>query len=240
MFTYKPGTTVAHRLDPRTKLLVQVGFATAAFAYTTPRGLVVLSVLTLLVLLSGGVDPREALRSYWFVFPFLLVAPLVGAVTFGPPWIRPSDGVTPLLSSYRVLLVLLVSAVYVRTTPIRESQAAIESLLPGSVGRVLGLGVGLVFRFLPVLRRDLLAIRDAMAARLGSERSLQERMQLLTTTGLTRVFGRADRLALALQARCLSWNPTLPTLRFTRLDVLPLLLGLALLLASVVPVLPGY
>lgn len=237
MFTYSPGDSVVHRLDPRTKLLVQVGFAAAAFAYTTPRGLAVLTGLALVGLFAAGIDPWQALWSYRFVFPFLLLGPLVTAITLGPPWIRPADAVGPLLASYRVLLVLLVSAAYVRTTAVRESQAAITSLVPGRVGRTLGLGVGLVFRFLPVIRRDLLAIREGMAARLGDERPLRERIQLFTTTGLTRVFGRADRLALALQARCLSWNPTTPTLQFTRLDVVPLLLGVGLLLASLRPIL---
>lgn len=240
MFAYSPGRSVVHRLDPRTKLLVQTGFAVAAFAHTTPRGLALLSVLTLLVLLAATVDPLEALWAYRFVFPFLLVGPLVAALTLGPPWLRPSDAVGPLLASYRVLLVLLVGAAYVRTTSVRESEAAITWLLPGRVGRVLGLGVGLVFRFLPVLRRDLLAIREAMAARLGEERPLHERIRLLTTTGLSRAFGRADRLALAMQARCLSWNPTLPELRFGRRDLLPVLLGTGLFLAGLLPFLPGY
>ena len=236
MFAYSPDDSVVHRLDPRTKLLVQVGFATAAFAYTTPRGLATLTVLTLTCLFAAGIDAGRALWSYRFAFPFLLLGPLVAAGTLGPPWIRPGDAVAPLLASYRVVLVLLVSAVYVRTTAVRESQAAIASLVPGRVGRTLGLGVGLVFRFLPVIRRDLLAIREGMAARLGDERPLSERIRLFTTTGLTRVFGRADRLALALQARCLSWNPTMPTLQFTRLDIVPLLLGVGLLLASLRPV----
>lgn len=240
MLGYRPGRSILHGLDPRTKLLGQAGFAIAAFAHTTPRGLALLSILALLVLLAAEVDPLAALRAYRFVFPLLLLGPVVGAATPGPPWIRPSDAVGPLLASYRVLLVLLVGVAYVRTTSARESQAAITSLVPGTVGRVLGFGVGLVFRFLPVLRRDLLAIRDAMAARLGDERPLHERIHLLTTTGLTRVFGRADRLALALQARCLSWNPTLPELRFRRRDTVPLLLGIGLLLASVLPLLPGY
>lgn len=240
MLAYSPGGSFLHGLDPRTKLLLQVGFAAAAFAHTSPRGLAVLSALTFGLLLAGAVDPRDALWSYRFVYPFLLLGPLVGAITLGPPWIRPSDAVGPLLASYRVLLVLLVGAVYVRTTPVRESEAAITSLVPGRVGRVLGLGVGLVFRFLPVLRRDLLSIRDAVAARLGDERPLHERIRLFTTTGLSRALGRADRLALALQARCLSWNPTLPDLRFTRRDVGPLLLGVVLLFASVIPLVPGY
>jgi biotin transport system permease protein len=240
MLVFRHGTSIAHRLDPRTKLLVQAGFAAAAFAYTTPRGLILLTGLTLLTLLAAEIDPREAIWAYRFILPFLVVGPIVAAATLGPPWFRPAAAIGPALASYRVLLVVLVGAAYVRTTPVRDTQAAIVRLLPGKPGRVLGLGIGLVFRFLPVVRRDLLTIRDAMAARLGSERPVHERMQLLTTTGLVRAFGRADRLALALQARCLAWNPTLPAICFTRRDVVPLLLGAALVVAAVVPLVPGY
>lgn len=45
MLTYEPGDTLAHRLDPRTKLAVQVAFAAAGFAHTTPAGLVALGVV---------------------------------------------------------------------------------------------------------------------------------------------------------------------------------------------------
>jgi biotin transport system permease protein len=45
-----------------------------------------------------------------------------------------------------------------------------------------------------------------------------------------RSLARADRLSLALRARCFAYNPTLPALRFSRLDypVLALSVGLAL------------
>ncbi|MCU4924592.1 energy-coupling factor transporter transmembrane protein EcfT [Halobacteria archaeon AArc-dxtr1] len=237
---YRPGRTILHQLDPRTKLLGQIGFAAAAFAHTNPRALAVLTVITGLVVFAARVSPRGVLRSNRFVFPFLLAAPLIGAFTFGSPWIRLSDAVDPLLSSYRVLLVLVVSGVYLRTTAVRESQAAVARLVPGRVGRVLSLGVGLVCRFLPVLRRDLFAIRDAMTARLGDQQPIRERMRPVATTGLTRAFQRGDRLALALQTRCLSWNPTLPALQFRRIDAIPLVVSGALLLAGVLPVLPGY
>jgi len=32
MLTYEPDATLAHRLDPRSKLLAQLGFAVAVFA----------------------------------------------------------------------------------------------------------------------------------------------------------------------------------------------------------------
>jgi biotin transport system permease protein len=52
--------------------------------------------------------------------------------------------------------------------------------------------------------------------------------------GLTRAFERADRLAVALQARCFAWNPTLPALAFERADYPVLAAGVALGLAPAV------
>jgi biotin transport system permease protein len=234
MLVYEPGDTVAHRLDPRTKLFVQVGFAAVAFAHTTPRGLAVLSVLAAGILGAAAVSPLAAAREYRFAAPFLLGAPLVEALRLGPPWFEPSAAVFPALASYRVVLVLAVSAAYVRTTPVRQSRAAIQWLVPGRAGQFLGVGVGLVFRFLPVIQEDLSRIRDAQAARLGSDRSVRDRMRLVATTGINRALGRADRLALALRARCLAWNPTLPPLSFARLDLPALALAAGLCLAVVV------
>jgi biotin transport system permease protein len=234
MLVYEPGDSVAHRLDPRTKLFVQAGFAAAAFAHTTPRGLAVLSVLAAGILGAAAVSPLAAAREYRFAAPFLLGAPLVEALRLGPPWFEPSAAVFPALASYRVVLVLAVSAAYVRTTPVRQSRAALQWLVPGRAGQFLGVGVGLVFRFLPVIQEDLSRIRDAQAARLGTNRSVRDRMRLVATTGINRASTRADRLALALRARCFAWNPTLPPLSFARRDLPALALAAGLCLAVVV------
>lgn len=218
MFGYVPGETLAHRLDPRTKLAAQVAFAAAAFANTTPEGLALLTPVALVFLWSARLSPVSVLWAYRFVLPFLAAAVLIEGVTFGPPWLVPRAAVPSLLASYRILLVIVVGAVYVRTTPARESRAAVQRLVPGKPGRMLGAGVGLVFRFLPLLRRDLTAVRDAVSARLGDEQPVQERMRVVGAAGLRRAFARSDRLALAMQARCFSWNATLPKLRFGRLD----------------------
>ncbi|NEU55219.1 energy-coupling factor transporter transmembrane component T [Halorussus sp. MSC15.2] len=227
--SYRPGDLLAHRLDPRTKLGFQVAFAAAAFAHTTPRGLLALTVVALVVLRASGVAAREALVEYRFVFPFLLAGPVISSLTLGAPWIRWEAGVESLLASYRVVLVLLVSAAYLRTTPVRDSRAAIQRVVPGKAGRLLGTGVGFVFRFLPVLQADLRRIRDASAARLGDQRGLVERMRLVGVSGLARALSRADRFALALRARCFAWNPTLPPLSFSRADLPVVAASVALL-----------
>ncbi|MFB6084362.1 MAG: CbiQ family ECF transporter T component [Halorientalis sp.] len=228
MLSYEPGSTLAHALDPRTKLAFQAGFAVAAYAYTTPRGLAVLSALALAALAAARRSPLAAGYDVRFALPVLLAAPLFEGLVLGPPWFSLAQARFPALASYRVFLLLLVSAAYVSTTPARDSRAAVQWLVPGRPGRFLGLGVAVVFRFLPVLVADLRRARAAMRARLGTERSLAERIRIVTTAGLRRVDARADALALALQARCVAWNPTLPRLAFGRRDAPVLALALAL------------
>ena len=234
MLTYEPGDSPAHRLDPRPKLAVQITFAAAAFVYTTPHGLLVLSALTAGVLAAAGTPLVGTLLEYRFVFPFLLAAPVLEAVTWGSPWFVVADAVPAMLAGYRVLLVMLVAAAYVRTTPVRSSRAAIQWAIPGRVGRFLGMGTASVFRFLPVLRADLTRIREAHHARAGSTRPVTDRMSSIAIAGINRAFQRADTFALALQARCFAWNPTLPELRLGARDLPALALAAALAVAAVV------
>lgn len=232
MLSYDPGDSIAHRLDPRSKLLVQGGFAAAAFVYTTPRGLAILTIVALTLLGVARTAPHRVLWSFRFAFPLLLAAPILDGLAWGE-WFVVADAVRPALAGYRVVLILLVAAAYVRTTPVRDSRAAVQWAIPGRVGQFLGLGVAFVFRFLPVLRADIGRIRDAHRARLGTERSLPDRMGSLVIAAFNRAFDRADRFALALRARCFSWNPTLPELGFSLLDGPALAAGIALFFVAV-------
>ncbi|WP_277543274.1 energy-coupling factor transporter transmembrane component T family protein [Haloarcula laminariae] len=230
MLTYRPGETVAHRLDARSKLVCQFGFAVAAFAGPTPRRLAALGVLAGLALAAGRLSPLRVVRSYRFVLFILLLSPLSAVVSVTQPYVVLSRAVEPLLSIARVVLVLAVAAVYVRTTPVRETRAVIQRYVPGRTGQALGVGVGLTFRFLPVLRRDLLTVRDAIAARGGGNRSVIDRAKRIAVVGLARALDRSDRLAVALRARCFAWNPTLPEMALSGRDYPVLALGLALAL----------
>jgi biotin transport system permease protein len=232
MVTYEPGSSLAHGFDPRAKLAFQGGFAAAAFAHTSVRGLAAVTLLALAALAAARLSPLRALAAFRFPLVLLAVAPVFAAVRLGPPWVDPAAAIESARTSYRVVPVLLVSAAYVRTTPVRESRAALQRLVPGKAGRVLGAGVAIVIRFFPVLLADLRRIREAMAARLGAERPLRDRMRIVALSGITRAFDRADRLALALRARCFAWNPTLPALAFRRRDGALVVLSLALAFSS--------
>lgn len=230
MLSYVPDETIAHRLDPRAKLAFQLGFAVAAIGHAGPLALAGLTVLAVGVLACAGGSLSRVLYGYRYPLAVLGLSVVVSAATLGPPWIDAGAGLGTALSAYGVGLILLVSAAYVRSTPVRHSRAALQHLVPGRPGKLLGIGVSLVFRFLPVLRRDIGAIRRAIAVRLGTERGATDRAARLSALGLSRAFSRADRLSVALQARCFSWNPTLPRLSLSKRD-LPVL-ALALLLCA--------
>ncbi|MFB6127247.1 MAG: energy-coupling factor transporter transmembrane protein EcfT [Halolamina sp.] len=218
MLRYVPGDTPAHALDPRTKLALQGGFVAAAFAHTTPVGLAALTPLALAASLAAGLSPVRALWAYRYALVLLAVGPAVVAVELRPPGLALGEAWATALASYRVVLILLVAGAYVRSTATRESRAAVQHTVPGRAGTLLGVGVGLVFRLFPTLLSDVRTARQAMRARLGRERPLAERMRIVAVRGLARALRRADRLAVAMSARCFAWNPTLPALSFGRRD----------------------
>lgn len=219
MLTYTPGSTVIHRLDPRTKLAFQFAFALVAFATPTLPRLAGLLVVGLGCLWLAELSLRAVLRAYWFVILVLALGPPIAAITLSPPWLRLDPALASSRSVARIVPILFVSAAYIHSTPIRATRAAIQRTLPGRVGQLLGVGVALTFRYVPVLRADLRRVRDAIRARNGDTRSIRERSQRLTVLMVVRALRRSDQLAVALQARCFAWNPTLPRLRFSRLDL---------------------
>lgn len=222
MIGFEPGDTPAHRLDPRSKLAFQFGFAVAAVAHGSTVGLAASFALALLALASARLSPIEALRAYWPVLLLLALGPVGAGVSLGPPWFDVDAAAVSLRSVLRVVPILLVSAAFVRSTPVRETRAAIQWAIPGRAGALLGVGVGLTFRYVPVLRRDVTTIRDAMAARAGETRPVRERAGRLVTQSVRRALERSDALSVALRVRCLSYGPTLPRLSFGRLDWLVL------------------
>lgn len=228
MLRYEPGETVAHGLDPRAKLCFQGGFAIAALAATGTTWLVAVYAVAGLALLGARLSPVRVVRTYRVVFVILALAPVLAGLALGPPWLRVEPALASLFAVARIPPVVAVSAAYIRTTPVRETRTAVQRLVPGRLGTALGIGVSLVFRFFPLLVDDLRTIQAAIRARGGERRSVRERARMMVVRGLDRTLARADRLTLALRARCFAWNPTLPALRFRRRDYVVTALGAGL------------
>ncbi len=232
MLTYEPGGTVAHRLDPRSKIAFQIGFAILVFTTSSLSTLAVLFVVGVGALAVARLSPLRALRAYWFILLVLSVGPLLGGVTLGAPWFRVEGALASLRRVARIVPLLLVSAAFIHSTPVRDTRAAIQHTVPGRFGQLLGIGVGLTFRFVPILRADVSRVRDAIRSRGGDARSLRERVTRITTLSVVQAFRRADGLSTALRARCFAYNPTLPSLTFSGLDYAVIAVSLGLVVVG--------
>jgi len=231
MLSYRPGETFVHRLDPRSKLLVQFGLAIAVFARPTPRVIAGATLLTLGILAAARLSLVTVVRAYWVLFTVLAFAPVIAGVVLGPPWFRSEPALSSARQVARVVPVLFVSAAYLRTTPVRETRAAVQRLIPGKAGQLFGVGMALVIRLFPLVIEDMREVRDAIRARGGERRPFYVRARLLAVRSLERTLDRSDRLGMALRSRCFAWNPTLSPLAFERRDYPVLALGVGLTLS---------
>jgi len=234
MLSYRPGDSFAHDLDPRSKLLVQFGLAVAAFGHGSLPWLAGTTAVGLLALAAARLSPLDVVRAYRVVLTVLAFAPILAGLTLGSPWFRVDAALDSLRLVARVVPVLFVSAAYLTTTPVRETRAAVQRLVPGRVGVLLGVGMALVARLFPLVLADVRGVRDAMRARAGERRPIRDRGRQLAVRSLDRAMARSDRLALALRARCFAWNPTLPELAFSRLDYPVALTGVVLVVTPLV------
>ncbi len=230
MLRYRPADRFAHTLDPRSKLLFQTAFVLGTVVLTSPVWRGVLTVVAGICVRAAGLTVREAVRAFRLPIALIALGPLVAGITVGSPWFQPTAAIDSAIAGYDVVLALLVAGAYIHSTPVRETQAAIQRLVPGRLGRFLGVGAGLLFRLLPVLVADLRQIRQARAARLGHAQGWIKRAAGIGILGLRRTFQRADHLSQALQARCFAWNPTLPALSWGLRDTLLTVFAIALLL----------
>lgn len=231
MLQYTPGNTLAHQLDPRSKLAFQFGFAIAAVAIVRIEWTAFMFVLGMSSLWFAGLSLRSAVRGYWIVLATLALVPVIAGITLSAPFFDVESAFGSAQAVSRVIPVLLVSAAFVYSTPVRDTRAAIQRTVPGKFGQLLGVAVSLTVRFLPLVRRDVLQVREAIAARGGDSRSVRDRAGRIAVLSTARALSRSERLSVALQARCFAWNPTLPRLRFRLADYLITALALILALA---------
>ncbi len=232
MLTYHPGTSLAHALDPRTKLFLQLCCA-VPIILVSPLILPALTLGVIAIVTTAHLNLSETIYSYRFVAIVLLLAPVLEGLTIQPPWFSLTEAFPPAIASYRVALLILISTVYIHTTAPRDSRAAIQRTIPGKPGQFLGVGVMIIFHIFPRIITAITQLRAAMQARLSQSRPVTRQIELLTTNTLILLFQQSNQYSNALQTRCFAWNPTLPALKFDKIDLIAILAGLLVVMATI-------
>lgn len=228
-FGFHPGRSLLHRLDVRFKLasliLISLSGMQAHF-----RGLGVLS----LVLLFLGLRTRLSWKS--LVLETRYFAILLGVIWLSRALVTPgapmatvcglsltregmADGA---LICWRLSCVVVAGLLFVHTTRSSQVRSAVVWALnpfPLIPAQRVGTMIALLMRFIPVILNQSRETSDALKARaLESRKNPVFRLAVTAMVLLRKVFEDADRLVVAMEARCYSEHRTLPEFSASRAD----------------------
>lgn len=217
---YIPGTSLVHRLDPRSKLLAMFIYLLIIFWANNLITNLILAVVTLAMIVLSQVSLSfffKGLKPMWGIILFTTLFQLFftrgGNVFLDWGLIKISDYSLSqaAIIFMRFVLITCVSTLLTLTTTPLSLADAVESLLsPLKAFKVpvheIGLILSLSLRFVPTLMDDATRIMNAQRAR-GvdfSEGNLMQRVQAtipILIPLFASSFKRADALALAMEAR---------------------------------------
>lgn len=235
-FHYRDGSSILHNIDPRFKIILLILFSLATLNTSIPA----LACLTLLIcglmafIHVSILDLLKELR--YFLVLVLIVFIIRLAATPGDPLFQ-VFGITfsrpgmmeGLMVCWRLLLIVLMSFLFISSTRISAIKSAIEQLLapiPVIPEKRVATMMGLIVRFIPVIFQKAQGVSEAQKARcVTSRKNPIYRLRVLSMPLLRGIFQDADKLAMAMTARCYDENQTIPPRKIRPIDWLALALG---------------
>jgi len=236
---YLPGTSILHRLDPRTKQFLVMYLGSCCLLGHE----LFLAIMTSVIfsLAPKSCWPFRLLRELRFFLLFLSGLFVVRAFELDPRWLPRTDLqqlVSALRFCWQLLLVVLLGVMLVYTTGTKEIRAGMIWWLkpvPFINEQVMATMIGLLIRLMPLILFQALEVTEAMKARnIENRRNPFYRFVRFTILLFRRAFARGDELVDAMQARCYTEQRTMPALAATAVDAAALILGVGSTLVFVV------
>ena len=249
-----PGNTLAHRLDPRTKLIFTVLYIVALFSAKSfvSYGVMALWLVTAVQVSKVGYKALvKGMKPVWFIIVFTAVLNIIyikgtPLVTLWKFTIYREGVETAVFMILRIAMLIMGTFLLTYTTsPIRLTDG-LESLLSPlkklhAPVHELAMMMAIALRFIPTLIEETDKIMSAQKARGADFESggLLQRAKALIPILVPlfiSAFRRADELATAMECRCYSGGEgrtKLHVLRFVGVDWLVLALG-GILTAAVI------
>ena len=252
-----PGTTIIHKLDPRTKLLLVVLYIVALFTATSYTSYALLFVLLAVCIALSKIKLKAIFKG---LKPVLFIVIITGLLNL---FYTPGEG-APLVSFWvlkiypegiraAVFMILRIAMLIISTflltyttSPIRLTDG-LESLL-GPLKAIhlpiheLAMMMSIALRFIPTLIEETDKIMSAQKARGADFESggLVQRAKALVPLLVPlfiSAFRRADELAVAMECRCYhggEGRTRMIRLRYAGRDAAALVLGCAMLASVIV------
>lgn len=239
---YYPGTSLLHRLDPRSKILASILAMVMIFISQSIWSILALFTATFALIIVSRVPFRTVISGLKPMLFILIFAFVLNMFTVqGDPWLRigpltvSDQGVyTALRMASRLALLILNTTLFLTltTTPIHVADA-IENLLGplrrfGFPAHEMAMMMSIALRFVPTLLEETDKIMKAQSSRgadydtgglIAKARGLVSVLIPLFVSA----FRRAEDLAVAMEARCYrggEGRTRLRQMRYERLDLL--------------------
>lgn len=217
-----PGNSVVHRMDPRMKILLTMGYIVLLFVAANPGGLVLAGVLLAVLYRVSRIPLRLITKSLKPILPiilFTIVLNLFFITGEGEPLVALgflkiyAEGIRyAVLMGVRIVLLIAGTSLLTYTTSPIALTDAIERLFSPFAKlhwpvHELAMMMTIALRFIPTLIEETDKIMNAQKAR-GAQLdsgTLRQRMQAMVPILIPlfiSAFRRADELAMAMECRC--------------------------------------
>jgi len=223
VFGFRQGTSLLHRLDVRFKLIFLVLISLSSLNAQV-AGLSLLTLILVVALINIRVSLGSILRDLRYasvLLIFIFVARALSTsgsaiVEFKIISITREGLYEGALVCWRLVIVIITGLAFVLTTRPSKIKAAVAWILrpfPFVPAKRIATMMSLIVRFMPVIFQQAKETLDAQRARgVENRKNPVYRLVKLGIPILRRTFERADKLALAMEARCYSENRTDPQL----------------------------
>lgn len=210
-FRFKDKDTLIHNLDPRVKIVLIAGLSSVLIFADFWQ----IALVGILVILSGGVGKVNLIKSFWETRIFLVLLIFIFSThalfTPGNPLFSlwkfeiTAEGVIyggKIVS--RLILIVSLGFIYSSTTPPEGTRAAFEWFLrPLPINeKILGTSASIGIRFFPMVVEEVQRVQEAQKARCIEGTGILRRLKSVVTPLLVRTFKRAEKISLAMDARC--------------------------------------
>jgi energy-coupling factor transporter transmembrane protein EcfT len=216
---FHAGNSLLHQLDVRFKLMFLVVISLSSLKAFVPS----LSLLTLMLMIAlnhAGLPLKMALKDLRYVFLLLLFVfmarslsvPGLSVVEFKTVSVTREGLYEGAIVCWRLVIVIMAGLSFVLSTRSSEIKAAVEWMLkpfPSIPAKRIAFMMSLIVRFIPIIFEQAKKTAEAQRARgVESRKNPVYRLKMFGIPLIRRIFERADKLVLAMEARCYSDNRT--------------------------------
>ena len=218
-FHYVNTFTLFHRIDPRSKVLLLLGFSLAGSLSGWP-GLFLLTPIVLAVLYLIRVPVGRLVRELRAFALFFLLILFVSTIDLTQASLSAAGFFHGLLVVTRMIFVILLAVFFTATTKSREMRDAVWWLfrpVPFINEARVAMMFSLSIRFIPLLFDEASMIGMALTARGTTGRPLR-RLRLTGIPLILNSFRRVEAIVRAMVSRCYTDEAVRPRLGFSKRD----------------------